>query len=110
MENKKYSFDINLLSNYFDALSNPTRIEILLHLSKYYDCPAKNVSIKLPLSKSTISQHFAKLKRVELINCFPQGLCHNYYLNIENFRNFKKNLILFLEEIETNLQIRNNCT
>lgn len=109
MENKRNSFDIKLLANYFDALSNPTRIEILLHLSKYFNCPAKNISNKFPLSKSTVSQHFSKLKNVGLINCFPQGICHNYQLNIESFQDFKKNLISFLEEIELNIQHKNQC-
>ena len=56
------------LSTLLDALSHPARIQILLHLSEHENCPAGNISDRLPLCKSTVSQHLAKLKEVGLIS------------------------------------------
>lgn len=72
------------------ALSHPARLQILLHLSKYKSCPAGNISNQLPISKSTVSQHMAKLREAGLISCTPDGVCQNYRLDDEKFALVKK--------------------
>jgi len=64
-----------------DALSHPARLQIILHLAKYNDCPAGSISEKLPLCKSTVSQHLNKLKETGLIVSSPDGACQRYRLN-----------------------------
>ena len=71
------------LAPLLDALSHPARLQILLHLAKYNGCPAGSISERLPLSKSTVSQHLAKLKKAGIIIATPDGLCQRYKINEE---------------------------
>lgn len=76
--------DISLkLAPMLDALSHPARLQIILHLAKYNDCTAGSISERLPLSKSTVSQHLSKLKEIGLITATPDGVCQRYRLNEE---------------------------
>ena len=81
MESTEYQ-DISLkLAPLLDALSHPARLQILLHLARYNGCPAGSISERLPLSKSTVSQHLAKLKEAGIVVSIPDGLCQRYSLN-----------------------------
>jgi len=81
METLEYQ-DISLkLAPMLDALSHPARLQIILHLAKYNGCPAGSISERLPLSKSTVSQHLAKLKEAGIITSAPDGQCQRYSLN-----------------------------
>jgi len=83
MEATEYQ-DISIkLAPMLDALSHPARLQIILHLAKYNGCPAGSISERLPLSKSTVSQHLAKLKEAGIITATPDGLCQRYSLNDE---------------------------
>ncbi len=74
--------DISIkLAPMLDALSHPARLQIVLHLAKYNGCPAGSISDRLPLSKSTVSQHLAKLKEAGIIKSTPDGQCQRYSLN-----------------------------
>lgn len=70
---KKYTHTQTDLSSLLDALSHPARLQIVEHLAQYEECPAGKISEKLPLSKSTVSLHLAKLKETGLITCSPYG-------------------------------------
>jgi ArsR family transcriptional regulator, arsenate/arsenite/antimonite-responsive transcriptional repressor len=83
--------DITLkLAPMLDALSHPARLQIVLHLARYNGCTAGNISDRLPLSKSTVSEHLSKLKEVGLISSTPNGICLNYRLNDEGIALVKK--------------------
>ena len=71
------------LAPLLDALSHPARLQIVLHLAKYTGCPAGSISERLPLSKSTVSQHLSKLKDSGIITVTPDGSCLRYTLNDE---------------------------
>ena len=86
METIEYQDISKDLAPLLDALSHPARLQIVLHLAKYNGCPAGSISERLPLSKSTVSQHLAKLKDVGIITATPDGLCQRYSLN-ENVLN-----------------------
>ena len=80
---KKYTNTQTDLALLLDALSHPARLQIVEHLVQYEECPAGKISEKLPLSKSTVSQHMTKLKKAGLISCSPFGICQHYKLNDE---------------------------
>ncbi|HCT29550.1 MAG TPA: transcriptional regulator [Bacteroidales bacterium] len=81
METVDYQ-DISLkLAPMLDVLSHPARLQIVLHLAKYNGCPAGSISERLPLSKSTVSQHLSKLKELGIITATPDGQCQRYSLN-----------------------------
>lgn len=78
---EKYNETFIELSAALQALAHPARLQIVEHLAKYHECPAGAISSELPLSKSTVSQHMAKLREAGLISCSPEGVCQHYRLN-----------------------------
>ena len=105
---KKYTHTQSDLSILLDALSHPARLQIVEHLAQYEKCPAGKISEKLPLSKSTVSQHMTKLKEAGLITCSPQGICQHYRLNDERVREALQLLGIFLEKL-TNKGEKQKC-
>jgi ArsR family transcriptional regulator len=99
MEQKEYTKNLSRLANLLDALSHPARLQVLEHLAKYKECPAGAISEKLPLSKSTVSQHMTKLKEAGFIDCNPQGICQNYRLNELKLNELKELFSAFLNNI-----------
>ena len=97
------------LSTLLDALSHPARIQILLHLSEHENCPAGNISDRLPLCKSTVSQHLAKLKEVGLITCTTEGICLNYRIHDGNISQIKTVFLDFFQDIEGLKGKRKEC-
>ena len=97
------------LSTLLDALSHPARIQILLHLSEHENCPAGNISDRLPLCKSTVSQHLAKLKEVGLITCTTEGICLNYRIHDGNISQIKTVFLDFFQNIEGLKGKRKEC-
>lgn len=110
METKIYQEVPVKLAPLLHALSHPARLQILLHLSKYKSCPAGNISNQLPISKSTVSQHMAKLRETGLITCTPDGVCQNYRLNDEKFALVKKYFNNFSALIEKGQQKQTDCS
>ncbi len=99
METLEYQ-DISLkLAPMLDALSHPARLQIILHLAKYSGCPAGSISERLPLSKSTVSQHLAKLKEAGIVVATPDGLCQRYSLNDEALNELNLQYHTLLETI-----------
>ncbi|MFO8235019.1 MAG: metalloregulator ArsR/SmtB family transcription factor [Bacteroidales bacterium] len=97
---KKYTNNQTDLAVLLDALSHPARLQIVEHLAQYDECPAGKISKKLPLSKSTVSQHMAKLKEAGLISCSPYGICHHYKLNEDRITEAFKAVQVFLKKIK----------
>jgi DNA-binding transcriptional ArsR family regulator len=56
------------LARFAKALSHPVRIAILQMLAKKTCCYHGDMSEKLPIAKSTLSQHLKELKEAGLIN------------------------------------------
>jgi DNA-binding transcriptional ArsR family regulator len=102
METLEYQ-DISLkLAPMLDALSHPARLQIILHLAKYNGCPAGSISERLPLSKSTVSQHLTRLKEAGIITSTPDGLCLRYKLNDDVLNELKlhfNNLFVAVQEV-----------
>ena len=105
---KKYTNTQTDLALLLDTLSHPARLQIVEHLAQYEECPAGKISEKLPLSKSTVSQHMTKLKEAGLITCSPQGICQHYRLNDERVREALQSIGIFLEKL-TNKREKKKC-
>ena len=69
---------MNLL---FEALAHPTRREIL-ELLKKGSASAGTIAKQFPVSKPTMSMHFAKLKDAGLIHADKIGTTITYSLNL----------------------------
>ena len=109
MEGIEYQ-DISLkLAPMLDALSHPARLQIILHLAKYNGCPAGSISERLPLSKSTVSQHLAKLKAAGIVVATPDGLCQRYSLNHEALNELNVQYHLLLNTIRELSKTKIEC-
>lgn len=108
-ENKQYS-EVHLqFASLLDALSHPARLKVVEHLAGYYECPAGTISKKLPLCKSTVSQHMAKLREVGLISCNAQGACQEYKLNEEKLEEFIDMFNSFMQGISATSKNKKEC-
>ena len=90
---------------YFLAVSHPARIQILLHLAKYKGCRAGSISARLPLAKSTVSQHLTKLKKMGLVTCTREDTCVNYTLNeqvLDELRSYFEDFMDALDRMRKN--------
>ncbi len=63
------------------AIAHPARIKILKILNSCNTCITGDVVNQLPLSQSTVSQHLAELKKVNLILGETEGPKTCYCLN-----------------------------
>lgn len=110
MENdKQYNPELQELATMLDALSHPARLQIIEHLSEYHECPAGSISDELPICKSTVSQHMAKLKETGFIVCNPNGVCQNYRLNEQRINVLKQLVCDFIYRISASAMNKNSC-
>ena len=110
MENsKQYKTELQELATLLDALSHPARLQIIEHLSEYHECPAGAISDELPICKSTVSQHMAKLKETGFIVCNPFGVCQNYKLNEQRINDLKQLVCDFIYLISASAVNKNSC-
>ena len=69
------------INEVFQALSDPTRREIL-RLLRRRDMSAGDIAEKFPLAKSTLSGHFAVLRQAGLIVAEKRGTTIRYSVNV----------------------------
>jgi DNA-binding transcriptional ArsR family regulator len=100
METNDYQKITKKLAPMLNALSHPARLQIMLHLAKYNGCQARSISERLPLAKSTVSEHLSKLKEAGLITCDLDGTCSNYRLNNAGFELLQTSITEFLDLVE----------
>ena len=74
------------------ALGHPARIAILRHLASAGTCLFKEISEKLPLADSTVSQHMAELRKAGLINGDSEPPRVKYSIDHKNWKNARKYL------------------
>ena len=91
----------------FKVLSHPARLAILKYLAGAKVCISGDISEELPLSRTTVHQHLAELKKLDLIKGEITGVKTNYCLNTDKIRLVKDNLIEFLADIDCCTD--NNC-
>jgi len=74
----------------YKALSHPARISILMYLAEIKICITGDISGELPLSRSTVNQHLAELKKANLIKGQIEGVNTKYCLNPDTIKRLKK--------------------
>jgi ArsR family transcriptional regulator len=91
VKSKSELFDesIQECSEYFKALSHPARIAILKYLAETRTCITGDISDELPLSRSTVNQHLAELKKSGLIQGHIEGINTKYCLDPESIKRLK---------------------
>ena len=79
---KSEVFDKELqeLASFAKVISHPARLAILKYLAETKTCISGDISDKLPLSRTTVSQHLKELRDMGLIHGDIDGLKINYCL------------------------------
>lgn len=79
---KTENFEISMqeLAAFARVLSHPARLSILKFLASSKQCISGDISGKIPLSRSTVSQHLKELKLAGLIQGSVEGTRINYCL------------------------------
>lgn len=72
--------ELQELAEFAKVISHPARLAILKHLSEIKSCISGDISDKLPLSRTTVSQHLKELRDEGLIHGEIDGLKINYCL------------------------------
>jgi ArsR family transcriptional regulator len=72
----------------FKALGHPARIAILKYLAETKSCITGDISEELPLSRTTVNQHLAELKKAGLVQGSIEGVNTKYCLHPEAIRRF----------------------
>ena len=72
--------DLQDIAEFGRVISHPARLAILRYLAETKSCISGDISDKLPLSRTTVSQHLKELKALGLIHGEIDGLKVNYCL------------------------------
>lgn len=80
---KKFDTSLEELSRFAKVLSHPARLEILRYVASSKTCISGDISDKIPLSRSTVSQHLKELKNSGLIQGSIDGVKICYCINKE---------------------------
>jgi ArsR family transcriptional regulator len=65
----------------FTALSDPTRLDVMIFLNQNNNCPCSNILDKFKLAQPTMSHHLAKLIDADLIIKKKKGVSNYYSVN-----------------------------
>jgi len=84
----------------YKALGHPARLQILRYLAETKVCITSDISEELPLSRTTVNQHLAGLKKAGLIQGHVNGKRTNYCLNPEKVKVLKKISESLLNELQ----------
>lgn len=101
---EKFSTEEVKLARFAKALAHPARIAILHHLASLNTCSFYEISKKVPLADSTVSQHLAELKNAGLIqgNYDPPRI--KYCINQENLKIARKSLKEFTRTLVAKIE------
>ena len=91
--------DLQEASALFKALAHPARLAILKYIAESKSCISGDISNELPLSRTTVHQHLAELKKHDLIQGEIDGVKTCYCLNVPNMLKIKHQLSNFLTNL-----------
>ncbi len=100
--NKSEAFDENLqeLARFARVISHPARLAILQYLAETKTCISGDISQRLPLSRTTVSQHLRELKEMGLIHGEIEGLKINYCICSGNIYKYLEQFEAFFEKVK----------
>ena len=86
----------------FKAVAHPARVAILKYLAETKTCVTGDISEELPLSRSTVNQHLAELKKAGLIQGAIEGVNTKYCLDPEAIHHFSCIVTQLFNELDVN--------
>ena len=106
IKHDNFDTDLQELARFAKVISHPARLAILKYLAETKTCISGDISDKLPLSRSTVSQHLKELRDMGLIQGDIDGLKINYCLCGSTISNYITLFDSFFEKIDTKVP---NC-
>ncbi len=100
-KSEKFDDDLQDIARFARVISHPARLAILKYLAETKTCISGDISDKLPLSRTTVSQHLKELRNLGVIHGEIDGLKINYCLCGESINKFLQKLEVFFEPIKT---------
>lgn len=98
---ENYKEEEKMMARFAKAMGHPARIAILQYLRTINGCCFGELHQELPISKSTVSQHLAELKKAGLITGTIDPPRVNYCIKKENWELAQKLFLLFFENCNT---------
>lgn len=80
IKSEVFDKELQELASFAKVISHPARLAILKYLAETKTCISGDISDKLPLSRTTVSQHLKELRDMGLIHGDIDGLKINYCL------------------------------
>ena len=80
IKHQVFDKELQELATFAKVISHPARLAILKYLAETKTCISGDISDKLPLSRTTVSQHLKELRELGLIHGEIDGLKINYCL------------------------------
>jgi len=108
-KSEAFDNDLQNLATFAKVLSHPARLAILKYLAETKSCISGDISDKLPLSRTTVSQHLKELRDMGLIHGEIDGLKINYCLCSSSINAYLEMFDKFFSQIksvEVNCQIQ----
>jgi len=105
-----FETDLQEIAQFAKVISHPARLAILKYLAETKTCISGDISDKLPLSRTTVSQHLNELKKLGLIHGEIDGLKVNYCLCCSSIDKYLSMLEIFFKPIkEVNVDCGVSC-
>ena len=98
--------ELQELAEFAKVISHPARLAILKYLAETKTCISGDISDKLPLSRTTVSQHLKELRDMGLIHGEIDGLKINYCLCNSTINEYLEKFDLFFSEMKS---VEVNC-
>ncbi len=92
--------ELQELATFAKLISHPARLAILKYLAETKTCISGDISDKLPLSRTTVSQHLKELRDMGLIHGEIDGLKVSYCLCGTEIERFKSTFYSFFDKID----------
>ena len=92
-----FSTENQELANFARVISHPARVAILDYLAQQNQCISGDISNKIPLSRTTVSQHLQSLKTAGLIHGTVSGNRVYYCLETEKLKRLRQKFGAWLD-------------
>jgi len=86
------------IASFAKALSHPARIAIIELLAKEKEIKTGNISIDLPIGRTTVSRHLKELKEMGIIQGSIDGLKIHYCLDMKRLNEINETFINFFKK------------
>ncbi len=106
IKNEVFDIELNELASFAKVISHPARLAILKYLAETKTCISGDISDKLPLSRTTVSQHLKELRDKGLIHGEIDGLKINYCLCNSSINEYLEKFDSFFSEMKS---VEVNC-